>query len=53
MMYEAMRKALEKLGVLQRAYVPSEIQAALMLYGIELDRLGAEVLYLRSKIEKE
>jgi hypothetical protein len=46
-----MRHALGKLSVMAKMYSPVELQAVLVEYGAELDRLRAEVNDLRSKIE--
>lgn len=52
-MYEKMRAALGKLSAMAKMYTPADVQAVLLEYGAELDRLRAEVNDLRSKIEKE
>ncbi|MTV36271.1 hypothetical protein [Duganella radicis] len=53
-MHGLMKAALGKLSAMAKMYVPADIQSALLEYGAEIDRLRAEVIDLRSKInEKE
>lgn len=51
MFHKRMSAALSKLGVMVKAYFPDDLRAVLLEQSEEIDRLRADVNYLRSKIE--